>query len=293
MLIVWLVVAILIAGVVVIEGVLLHHVERLQKFLHGPAKGPLVLHRLREHVELAPGAIFDDRAPEFDDLFRSAGRSKPRQTFAHHQGDSVFKRRVILVIDAAEITALVFILQHCGKIAGDAKHPLRANRLNARLLDRFKDCARLLAFWSEAVMDGRVMASEPQRHRIGMAAHDRSLGGCGFARGFRQPRLGGVAGSNQGRFVGCKRDFHFGRAGHGAQATRDGALDWFGGGGLGLAGLAIGRGRSAHAGNISASASKSRAAISTGPEGRASPRPGPFSSGLAIWMVLRPRAAAA
>ena len=57
----------------------------------------------------------------------------------------------------------------------DAGHAARADRLDARLLDRLEHRARLLAAGHELAMHRRIVAGEPQRHRIGMAAHDRGI----------------------------------------------------------------------------------------------------------------------
>ncbi len=64
-----------------------------------------------------------------------------------------------------------------------------ADRLDARLLDRLEDRARLLAGRLHAPVHGLVVAGEPQRHRVGMAAHDRGFRLGQLARRLRQPRL--------------------------------------------------------------------------------------------------------
>ena len=50
-----------------------------------------------------------------------------------------------------------------------------ADGLDARLLDRIEDRARRLAVGREAAMNGVVMAGEPKRHGIGVAAQDRHI----------------------------------------------------------------------------------------------------------------------
>ncbi len=85
--------------------------------------------------------------------------------------------------------AMKTVIEHGGKVLRHAAHAARADRLDAGLLDRLKHRARLLAAGREFAMHGGVMAGEPQRDRVGVAAHD---GGRPFiepARRLRQPRL--------------------------------------------------------------------------------------------------------
>ena len=56
-----------------------------------------------------------------------------------------------------------------------AAHAPRADRFDAGLLDRFEHRARLLAAGHELSMHRRIVTGEPQRNRVGMAAHDRGL----------------------------------------------------------------------------------------------------------------------
>ncbi len=46
------------------------------------------------------------------------------------------------------------------------------DRLDARLLDRLEHGAALLAAGNELAVNGGIMTGHPQRHRIGMTAHD-------------------------------------------------------------------------------------------------------------------------
>ena len=68
-----------------------------------------------------------------------------------------------------------------------------------RLLDGFEHRARLLAAGRELAMHGRIVAGEPQRDRIGMAAHDRGLALVEPARRLRQPRLAAGEAGTLGR----------------------------------------------------------------------------------------------
>ena len=72
---------------------------------------------------------------------------------------------------------------------GHAAHAARADRLDAGLLDRVEHRARLLAAGHQLAMHGRVMAGEPQRDRVGVAAHDGGFPLVEPARRLRQPRF--------------------------------------------------------------------------------------------------------
>ena len=108
-------------------------------------------------------------------MLRRRRRRLAGQALAHHQRDRLLDRRVGAVGDVVELAAVVVVLEHGGEIVGDADHAARADRLDARLLDRLEHGARLLAAGHELAVHGGVMAGEPQRDRIGMAAHDRGI----------------------------------------------------------------------------------------------------------------------
>ena len=127
-------------------------------------------------VEVAPGPLLDEIAPEIDDLRRRRRRLDAGQPLAHHEGDRVLDRRVRPVGDVLVFAAaMVAVLEHGREVVGDARHAPRADRLDARLLDRVEDRAGRLSLGREPAMDAGVVAGEPQRHRIGMAAHDRDV----------------------------------------------------------------------------------------------------------------------
>ena len=54
-------------------------------------------------------------------------------------------------------------------------HAPRADRLDARLLDRLEHRARLLPAGHQLAMHGRIVAGELERDGVGMAAHDRGV----------------------------------------------------------------------------------------------------------------------
>ena len=107
---------------------------------------------------------------------RCRRRLEAGQALAHHQRDRILDRRVGAVGDLLVFAAaMVAVLQHRREVRGDAGHAARADRLDARLLDCIVDGARRLAVRREAAMDGGVVAGEPKRHGIGVAAQDRHV----------------------------------------------------------------------------------------------------------------------
>jgi hypothetical protein len=84
---------------------------------------------------------------------------------------------------------MVAVLEHGREIVGDARHAPRPDRLDPRLLDRVENRARGLSLRREAAMDAGVVAGEPERHRIGVAADDRDVLAVELARRLGQARL--------------------------------------------------------------------------------------------------------
>ena len=105
-------IAAFLAGLVMIHGALVHHVEGLEQLVDRAAEGALVFQRIAELVEFAAAPILDDRAPEFDDALRGLWRGKAGQALAHHHGHSVLQRRVGAVAHFRVRAAVVAILQH-------------------------------------------------------------------------------------------------------------------------------------------------------------------------------------
>ena len=122
-------------------------------------------------------ALLDPGAPEIDDLLRRLGGVVPGQALAHHQRHRILERRIGAVGDLGIIAAVVAVVQHGREIAGDALHAPGADRFDARLLDRVETARAPPGLGQQAAVDVAVVAGEPQRHGIGVAAHDR-----GFAR---------------------------------------------------------------------------------------------------------------
>ena len=87
------------------------------------------------------------------------------------------------------LAAVKTVVEHGGKIFRHAFHAPGADRFDARLLHRLKHCARLLPARLDAAVHRGIMTGEPQRHGIGMPAHDGCFVLRELAGRFRQPRL--------------------------------------------------------------------------------------------------------
>ena len=130
--------------------------------------------------------------------------------------DRVLDRRVGAVGDLVELAAMEAVVEHGGEIVRDAGHAARADRLDARLLDRIEHRARLLAAGHELAMHRRIVAGEPQRDRIGVAAHDRGFALGELARRLRQPRLA----AGKARPLGGEADLEVGLAARSRAGSR-------------------------------------------------------------------------
>ena len=192
--------------------------------MHRVAELLLVLDHRFQPVEIAPGAVLDQRTPEIDQLLGRRRRRQAGQPLAHHERQRVLDRRVGALGDVFEFPAVEFLVQHGGDILGDAVHAPRADRLDARLLDRLEHRAALLAGRLQTAMHRRIMAGDAQRDGVGMAAHDRGLALAELARRLRQPDLA----AHHAGALGSERDFEIGLARDRAQAAGDRALERLG-----------------------------------------------------------------
>jgi len=81
------------------------------------------------------------------------------------------------------------IVEHRGEVLGHTRHASRADGFDARLFKGLKNTARIRIDRHQAAMHRIVMARQPQRDGIGVAAHDRRIPRVEFARWLRQARL--------------------------------------------------------------------------------------------------------
>ena len=219
-----LLVAVLAFFVVLGIGVaVLAHVERIQKIMDGVAEARLVLDQTLEPVEPAPGLVLDQRTPEIDELLRRRRRRLAGQPLAHHHRDRFLDRRIGAVGDVVEFAAVEFVVEHRGEILRNAGHAPRADRLDARLLDRVEHRARLLAAGNQLAMHRRIVTGELERERIRVPAHDRGFLLVELARRLRQPHLA----AGDARALGGVIDFELGLFRDRAQTAGHRALERF------------------------------------------------------------------
>ena len=153
------------------------------------------------------------------------GRLQAGQALAHDHRQRLLDRRVRAGGDIGIAGALVAIVEHGVEIGGDALHAARADRLDARLLDGVEGRAGARDLRRQAPMHLDVVAGEPQRHRIGVAAQDRGIARVEPARRIGQPRFGARPGLDQARALGRIDDFKAGAFGERAQASGDRAFE--------------------------------------------------------------------
>ena len=123
-------------------------------------------------AEVGAGALLDPVAPQVDDLLAAGRRLEAGQALADHERDGVLERRVGAVGDLLVVAAVVAVLEHGRDVVAAARHAVGADRLDAGLLGRVEDAARVGAFRHPLAVDARVVAGLTQREAVGMAARD-------------------------------------------------------------------------------------------------------------------------
>jgi hypothetical protein len=170
-------------------GAILPHIQAVEQVVHDIAKAALIVEHAFEPIEIAAGALLDQRPPQLDKLARGHWRRLPGEALAHQHRQCVFDRGVGAIADFVKFAAMEAVVEHGGEIFRDPAHATRANRFDPCLFDGFEYGARLLAAGRQLAMHRRVMAGEPQRDRVGMTANDCSLALVQSPRRLRQTRL--------------------------------------------------------------------------------------------------------
>ena len=174
---------------VVIGGAVVTHFERVEQVVHRVAEQALVLDQVVQPVEIAAGAILDERAPQVDQVAGRRRRGCAGQALTHHQRQRLLDGRVGALGDLVELAAAVALVEHGAEVLRDTGHTASADGLHTRLLDRLEHRPRLLPDRLQAAVYGGIVAGELERDGIGVAAHDRGLAFAELARRLRQPNL--------------------------------------------------------------------------------------------------------
>ena len=140
-----------------------------------------------------PGALLDERAPEIDQPLGVFRRLLAGEPFADDQRHRLFERRVAALANFTIAGVLEAVLEHGAEVLRDAFHPAGADRLDTRLLDGVEDGTGLRRLRQQPAVHIGVMAGEPQRDRIGIAALDRGILLRKLARRLGEPHAGGGA----------------------------------------------------------------------------------------------------
>ncbi len=188
----------------------LAHVEGIEQIVHHIAEARLIFDQPLQPVEIAPGPVLDQRAPQIDQSRGRRRRAHPGQPFAHDQGQRLLDRGVGAIGDLVELAAMKTIVQHSGQVVGDPGHAPGADRFDPRLLHRVEHRARLLAAGHQLAMHPGIVTGELEGDRVGVAAHDGGVGGRELARRLGQARLAadhaGPLGRKADLEVGLARD---------------------------------------------------------------------------------------
>ena len=152
----------LLALVLLVGGrAVVAHVERVEQIVDGVAERALVLdHAARAGRDSRPARSSMNGRHRSTSFLRGRRRRLAGQPLAHHHGDRILDRRIGAVGDLVELAAMEAVVEHGGEILGDAVHAARADRLDARLLDRLEHRARLLAARHQPAVHRRVVAGE-------------------------------------------------------------------------------------------------------------------------------------
>ena len=142
-----------------------------------------------ELVEVAPGAVLDQRAPEIDQLLGRRRRRQAGEALAHQKRQRVLDRRVGALGDVVEFAAVESLLEHRGEFWATPSMR-RAPIASTRACSTASNTAR--ACWPAGCRRRCTAGSwqaSLQRDGIGMAAHDRSFTTGELTRRLRQADL--------------------------------------------------------------------------------------------------------
>ncbi len=160
---------------IAVEAALVDHFERGQQLVDDSGEGPLILDRPPKPVEIGAARSSIQGRQRSTILCAFLGGFSPVKTLAHDHRERIFERRIGADRDIGIAGALKAVVEHRIEIARDALHPARPDRLDARLFDGIENRARGWRLRGQPPVHINIVAGEPQRHRIGMAAQDRGF----------------------------------------------------------------------------------------------------------------------
>lgn len=184
---------------------------------HGAGKGLLVVDRSRQRIQSAGGLFLDERTPEIEHLSSAFRRLLAGQLLADDHRHGFAERRIFLTLDTGKVRLGVFLGIHRVDVGGNAIHPQRADRFDARLLDGIEYGAGVGTLRRHRRVNARIVTGKTQRHGIAEPAGDRKLMQRRPLRHFRQAD---ALAAHARTFVG-KRHLDFAVAGNRAHAASD------------------------------------------------------------------------
>ena len=161
----------LVLGVVRVFCVLVGQVQVLD---HAPGERRelvLIVHGAHELRGVLGAFVVEPRPPQVGHVAGGLRQVPAGELLAHDHGERLGNRH--LLGHGAVIVALAAasLLEGGIEVGRDAGQPFRPQRLDPRLLDGVEDCARGLAARLLAHVGALVVVAEPQRQRVGRAAH--------------------------------------------------------------------------------------------------------------------------
>ena len=192
--------------------------------MDGITEARLVVDQPLQPVEIATGAILDQRPPQLDDLHGRRRRWLAGQPLAHDHRNRFLERSIGAIGDLVELAPVETVVEHGRKVLRHAGHAAGADRFDAGLLDRLEHGTRLLPARHQLAMHHRIVAGELERNGIGMTAHDRGVPSRELARRLGQPRLA----ADDAGALGGERDLELRLPRDGSHATGHRSLERLG-----------------------------------------------------------------
>ena len=161
----------LVLGVVRVLGVLVGQVQVLDEAPGEHGELGLILHRAHE-LRRVPGAlVLEPRPPQVGHVAGGLRQVPAGELLAHDHGERLGHRHLFRHRAVVVALAPASLLERGIEVGRHAGHSTRTQRLVPRLLDGVEDRPRGLAARLLAHVGALVVVAQPQRQRIGRAAH--------------------------------------------------------------------------------------------------------------------------